>query len=182
MYGWETEEEEDVWEVELDFISPDPDECDAPAVESDMTVGELMEWRYIRAEREKEQVSLSPSFCHWPDAHMCRLLLIISQGNTAFKQGNYHEAIKRYRLAHQIEPEMPHYNLNLAAAYLKIDQYVQRTVFYAHCQLTLDTTRWVKAEKVCDDALGQHKSIKGYWRRAQARKAQNRTPDAVKGM
>ncbi|KAI0696452.1 hypothetical protein BC835DRAFT_1414283 [Cytidiella melzeri] len=137
--GWDTHEEEDVWEVELDFVSPDPDECEAHPMESDMTVGELMEWRYIRAEREKEQ------------------------GNAAFKKGDYNQAIKHYKFAYQIEPEIPHYNLNLAAAYLKISE-------------------WVKAENACDTALGQHKSVKGYWRRAQARKAQGRLPEAVRDL
>ncbi|KAI0342741.1 hypothetical protein BDW22DRAFT_1357239 [Trametopsis cervina] len=137
VYGWETRDEEDAWEVELDFVSPDPDEYEGHPVDSDMTVGELMEWRYIRAEREKEQ------------------------GNAAFKRGDYNEAIAHYKFAHQIEPEMPHYNLNLAAAYLKIHE-------------------WIKAERACDTALGQHRSVKGYWRRAQARKAQSRVHDAIK--
>lgn len=44
------------------------------------------------------------------------------QGNIAFKEGKYEKAIERYKLAHQIEPEMPHYQLNLAAAYLKINE------------------------------------------------------------
>ncbi|KAF8149024.1 hypothetical protein B0H34DRAFT_734533 [Crassisporium funariophilum] len=55
VYGWETEEEEDIWEVDLDFGGLDPDEC-AGGVDPEMTIGELMEWRYLRAEREKEQV------------------------------------------------------------------------------------------------------------------------------
>jgi hypothetical protein len=56
--GWETQEEEDIWEAELDFLSPDSEDYEPNPLESDMTVGELMEWRYIRAEREKEQVLL----------------------------------------------------------------------------------------------------------------------------
>lgn len=52
--GWETHEEEDVWDVELDFASFDPD---SRASETDMTIGELMAWKYLRAEREKELVS-----------------------------------------------------------------------------------------------------------------------------
>jgi len=51
VHKWETEEEEDIWEVDLDF----GDECDS-GVNSDMTIAELMEWRYVKAEREKEQV------------------------------------------------------------------------------------------------------------------------------
>ena len=55
IHGWGTEEEEDIWDIELSIANPegyyDPD---APDLE--MTIGELLEWRYIRAEREKEQV------------------------------------------------------------------------------------------------------------------------------
>ena len=54
VYGWETHEEEDVWDVELDFASFDPD---SRASETDMTIGELMAWKYLQAEREKELVS-----------------------------------------------------------------------------------------------------------------------------
>jgi hypothetical protein len=54
IYGWDSEEEEDIWEVGLDFGGLDPEETgDA---DSEMTVGEMMEWRYLRAEREKEMV------------------------------------------------------------------------------------------------------------------------------
>ncbi|THH01690.1 hypothetical protein EW026_g1055 [Hermanssonia centrifuga] len=140
VYGWETEEEEDIWEIDLDFVTLEPEECEESHIDSEMTIGELMEWRYLRAEREKEQ------------------------GNIAFKKGEYESAIDRYKLAHQIEPEMPHYQLNLAAAYLKIDN------------------RWIEAEQACDTALSQHKSIKGHWRRAQARKAQGRIEDAIKAL
>ncbi|KAJ3548762.1 hypothetical protein NM688_g5253 [Phlebia brevispora] len=139
IYGWGTDEEEDIWEVDLDFVTLEPEECDDTPIDTEMTIGELMEWRYLRAEREKEQ------------------------GNVAFKKGDYTSAIDRYKLAHQIEPEMPHYQLNLAAAYLKIK-------------------KWMEAEKACDAALSQHRSVKGYWRRAQARRAQGRTEDAIKDL
>lgn len=56
IYGWETEEEEDVWDVDLDFNGMDPDSAGRTG-EPDMTISELMEWRYLRAEKEKEQVS-----------------------------------------------------------------------------------------------------------------------------
>ncbi|KAI0763339.1 hypothetical protein BD413DRAFT_212428 [Trametes elegans] len=137
--GWGTEEEEDMWEVDFDFVGMDPEtKLDSP-LECDMTVAELMEWRYLRAEREKEQ------------------------GNTAFKKGEYAEAIEHYKAAYRIEPELPHYQLNIAAAYLKLQNYVE-------------------AEKACDIALGQHHSVKGHWRRAQARKAQGRIEDAMKDL
>lgn len=98
-----------------------------------------MQYRYFRAEREKEQ------------------------GNSAFKRGDYEEAIERYKVAYDIEPEMPHYQLNLAAAYLKIN-------------------KWIEAERACDLALRQHKSVKGHWRRAQARKSQGKPDDAIKDL
>jgi hypothetical protein len=55
VYGWETGEEEDIWEVDLDFGGLDPDEC-ASGVDAEMTIGEMMEWRYLKAEQEKDQV------------------------------------------------------------------------------------------------------------------------------
>lgn len=55
VYGWETGEEEDIWEVDLDFGGLDPDEC-AAGVDAEMTIGEMMEWRYLKAEQEKDQV------------------------------------------------------------------------------------------------------------------------------
>jgi hypothetical protein len=63
VYGWETEEEEDIWEVDLDFGGLDPEECE-DGVDADMTIRELMEWRFLKAEREKEEVGISARiFC-----------------------------------------------------------------------------------------------------------------------
>ncbi|KAF8589858.1 hypothetical protein K439DRAFT_1628382 [Ramaria rubella] len=136
VYGWETEEEEDVWECRLDFGGVEPDECEGL---DDMSIGELMEWRYIKAERAKEK------------------------GNDAFKKQDFELAIRHYIHAHEIEPELPHYQLNLAAAYLKIEN-------------------WSAAERACTVALGQHKSGKGYWRRAKARKMLSRPEDAARDL
>lgn len=41
--------------------------------------------------------------------------------------------------------------------------------------------RYIEAEKACDISLGQHKSVKGHWRRAQARKARGRIEAALQG-
>lgn len=120
VHGWATEEEEDIWEIELNIVSPDPEAYGLDPADSEMTIGELMEWRYIRAEREKEQVTVSTFDC----IPLSNISVWSIQGNAAFKRGEYEEAIERYAVAHQIEPEMPHYNLNLAAAYLKINEYV----------------------------------------------------------
>lgn len=136
VYGWETHEEEDVWDVELDFASFDPD---SRASETDMTIGELMAWKYLQAEREKEL------------------------GNVSFRTGDYNSAIQHYRLAHEIEPELPRYQLNLAAAYIKLSD-------------------WMSTEQACNAALLQHKSSKGYWRRAKARKMLGRVDEAIKDL
>ncbi|CAK5264353.1 unnamed protein product [Mycena citricolor] len=137
VFGWETEEEEDVWELGLDFGGVEPEDCfDGP--ESDMSVGELMEWRYIKAERQKEE------------------------GNTAFRKGDYVAAVKHYEAAYEIEPELPHYQLNLAAAHLKL-------------------SNWMAAEAACSKALSQHHSCKGYFRRARARKMLGRHDEAIRG-
>ncbi|KAF7324664.1 hypothetical protein MKEN_00507900 [Mycena kentingensis (nom. inval.)] len=144
IIGWETEEEEDIWELAMDFgasgvgLDPPPDDAeDNP--ETDMTIGELMEWRYIKAEREKEE------------------------GNTAFRKGDYVSAVKHYEAAYGIEGELPHYQLNLAAAHLKLNH-------------------WMEAEAACTKALSQHRSVKGYFRRAKARKMLGRTDEAIRDL
>ena len=91
-----TEDEEDIWELDLDFGGVDPDENEG--IDGDMTIGELMEWRYFKAEKAKEL------------------------GNRAFRNGDYETAIKQYTKAYETEPELPHYQLNLAAAYLKLQK------------------------------------------------------------
>jgi len=79
VYGWGTEEEEDVWDIELDFgagggddggsrnnknwssakkRSVKEEDGDEEFDEAEMTIGEIMELRYLRAEREKEKVCL----------------------------------------------------------------------------------------------------------------------------
>jgi TPR repeat len=50
------------------------------------------------------------------------------QGNSFFRKGDYVAAIKHYTVAHEIEPELPHYQLNLAASYIKLNEYVQSHV------------------------------------------------------
>lgn len=42
--------------MDLDFGGLGAEECD-DGQDVDMTIGELMEWRYLKAEREKEEVS-----------------------------------------------------------------------------------------------------------------------------
>lgn len=104
--------------------------------EAQMTIGEMMEWRFIKAEQEKEM------------------------GNTAFRNGNYLDAVESYRRAQEIEPELPHYQLNLAAAHLKLNE-------------------WMEAEKACTRALSQHRSSKGLFRRAKARQMQGKIDEAI---
>lgn len=63
VFGWNTLDEEDLWEVDLDFGGWDGGSAysgDRPVddnADDSMTVSEMMEWRYIKAERNKEMVS-----------------------------------------------------------------------------------------------------------------------------
>lgn len=137
VLGWETEEEEDIWDIDLDFGGSDSEEGDGFG--SEMTIAQMMEIRFIKAEREKEF------------------------GNAAFRRGEYQRAVKHYKAAHSIEPELPHYQLNLAAAHLKLSD-------------------WLEAEEACTKALGQHRSIKGYYRRSKARRMLGKLDDAVQDL
>lgn len=58
VLGWETEEEEDIWDIDLDFGGSDSEEGDGFG--SEMTIAQMMEIRFIKAEREKEFVSNVP--------------------------------------------------------------------------------------------------------------------------
>lgn len=99
----------------------------------------MTEWRYMKAEQEKDQ------------------------GNAAFRKGDYHTAVKLYEAAHNIESELPHYQLNLAAAHLKLNN-------------------WIEAEKACSKALQQHRSSKGLYRRARARRMLGRSEEAIQDL
>lgn len=116
IYGWETEEEEDIWEIDLDFGGPDPDECYG-GIDSDMTIREMMEWRFLKAEKQKEEVNFRAF-----SLVLYRKLNLYRQGNAAFRKGDYLSAVDLYESAHNTESELPHYQLNLAAAYLKLNK------------------------------------------------------------
>ncbi|KIJ62920.1 hypothetical protein HYDPIDRAFT_182579 [Hydnomerulius pinastri MD-312] len=140
VHGWETEEEEDVWDLDLDFTGNESEEEANPgSTEPEMTIAEIMEVRFLRAEKEKEL------------------------GNAAFRRGDFELAVRHYQAAHSVEPEMPHYQLNIAAAYLKLNN-------------------WIEAEKACTKALSQHRSIKGYYRRAKARRMLEHIEEATKDL
>ena len=47
-----------------------------------------------------------------------------AQGNAAYRRGDFEMAINLYEAAHGLESELPHYQLNLAAAHLKLNKYV----------------------------------------------------------
>jgi len=49
-------------------------------------------------------------------------------------------------------------------------------------ELTWQDVSWIAAEKACDAALSQHRSGKGYWRRAKARKMLGRIDEAIKDL
>lgn len=57
--GWSTADEEDVWDIRLDFGAAGDEDDGGPPLDEDtldLTVSELMEWRYFRAEKQKELV------------------------------------------------------------------------------------------------------------------------------
>ena len=60
VYGWGTEEEEDLWTVSVVAVNPDRQGTEAD--EDDITVGELAQWRYMCSEQEKERVLLCSLF------------------------------------------------------------------------------------------------------------------------
>jgi hypothetical protein len=62
VHGWETVEEEDVWDLDLDFTGNESEEEANPgSTVPEMTIAEIMEVRYLRAEKEKELVRLFPA-------------------------------------------------------------------------------------------------------------------------
>jgi len=61
------------------------------------------------------------------------LMRPVLQGNIAFRKGDFAKAMHHYEVAHDIEPELPHYQLNLAAAYLKLSKYVPAISLFLHC-------------------------------------------------
>ncbi|KZO90688.1 hypothetical protein CALVIDRAFT_547478 [Calocera viscosa TUFC12733] len=153
VHGWGTKDEEDMWEKSLDLGGIE----DSEDWEDQMTMGEQMEWRYLKAEREKELVGL-PVYMH-----VCPLLIRV-QGNAAYKLGKYGTAINYYLSADSIEPELPHYRLNAAQAYLQL------------CD-------WPSAEKLCTQSLRQHPhSVKALWRRSKARRMQAKPQGAARDL
>ena len=46
----------------MDFGGPDPDEC-ADGIDPDMTIGEMMELRYLKAEKDKDYVGRFTTSC-----------------------------------------------------------------------------------------------------------------------
>ena len=88
----------------------------------DTSPEEVMEYKYLRAEKEKEKVC--PRFFHSISSASHKLLRPKKnqKGNTAFRKGDYELAVKYYEAAYRIEPELPHYQLNLAQAHLKLTQ------------------------------------------------------------
>ena len=86
--------------------------------------------------------------------------------------------MKCYEEAHEIEPELPHYQLNLAAAHLKLNKYVTFSANF-DAPNTAHLTSWMEAEKACTKALSQHRSTKGLFRRARARRMLGQSEEAI---
>ncbi|KIO26733.1 hypothetical protein M407DRAFT_198111 [Tulasnella calospora MUT 4182] len=134
MKNWGLVDEEDIWGSNLSFPFDEKRLLEELSGHRDP-----VEIRYLKAEREKEA------------------------GNTAFKEGRYLDAIEAYTQAWVTEPEMPHYQLNIAMAQLKLQN-------------------WMAAEEACTKSLSLHRSEKGFWRRAKARQMLGRTREAVEDL
>ena len=80
-----------------------------------------MDWRYFRAEKAKELVGVSSSYKLFTKTKSMRTIF---QGNKHFRAQDYEAAIRQYTKAYEIEPELPHYQLNIAAAHLKLAKLV----------------------------------------------------------
>lgn len=110
---WGTVDEEDLWGSNLSFPFDEKRLLEEISGQRDP-----VEMRYVKAEREKELVGRS--------SHRkgCTVLdsLVVLQGNNAFKEGRYSDAIEAYTQAWLTEPEMPHYQLNIAMAQLKLQK------------------------------------------------------------
>ncbi|KAF8574207.1 hypothetical protein K439DRAFT_866809 [Ramaria rubella] len=86
------------------------------------------------------------------------------KGNAAFKSSNWAEAVGHYSAAVLADRTEPTYPLNRAAAYLKLGKYLD-------------------AERDCTTVLGlDGKNVKALFRRAQARLALERLPEAEKDL
>lgn len=71
----------------------------------------------------KKRFVLSPIYI----ASQC--VQLVAKGNAAFRKGDFKLAAEHYEVAYQIEPELPHYQLNLAQAYLKLNKWVFSSIF-----------------------------------------------------
>ena len=101
VFGWETEEEEDIWEVSLDQICLEAEGYADHSIDPEMTVGELMEWRYLRAELEKEQVVVfvhrseqTKLICAWIVSCVSRAMLPSSKESISWRLSDTSSHIK----------------------------------------------------------------------------------------
>ena len=89
-------------------------------------------------------------------------------------------AISLYEAAHGFESELPYYQLNLAAAHLKLNKYVIPHLLLPIYAL-MPTSSWMKAEEACTKVLKQHRNVKGLYRRGKARRMLGRNQEAIQG-
>lgn len=73
--------------------------------------------------RKREAEKLKEEVCHSPETLSNNLVLTYFQGNSHFKEGCYVEAIGKYNEAAKVVGMRPVIMSNLAAAYLKLEQY-----------------------------------------------------------
>lgn len=78
--GWNTESESDVWEFDLDFKQPDEDDPGEPEMDSLCTSGEMIQLRYVKAEKAKEKA------CHASPPAQISLLTRSAPGKFALQE------------------------------------------------------------------------------------------------
>ena len=96
-----------MWECCLDFGGVELDECESV---EDMSIGKLMDQVAIHQSRVCKGTGTHHDKLH---SHYSPCVM---QGNDVFKKEDFQLAVQHYIHAHEIEPKLPHYQLNLAAA------------------------------------------------------------------
>ena len=174
VYGWDSPEEEDIWEVNLDFGALEPNES-GDGLDREMTISELMEWRYLKAEREKEKVrALKLVLIENIELTLVSRVTLLSDGTSLMLLFSTTRMRMRSNLS---------YHTTSSTSQLHILNLISKTslLYIIGNILICYGCSWMDAEKACTKALTQHKSSKGYYRRARAWKMLGQSDDALKG-
>ena len=105
-----------------------------------------------------------------------------SQGNAAFKAGDFPTAVGHYSVAFLADPSNPTYPLNRAAAYLKLGKWVQDVACNSPLDHPFSESRFEDAARDCSTALKlDPENVKAWFRRGQAELALEALDEAKAG-